>query len=109
MAKPTSKSGKAISNREKNGRLVWNHSTHINGLIPILERLCNQDSIQTITPGEIRRVRGHSPHMQLRVSVPIRGGFKVIARQGKTVQEVFILTTLEEDEFVDAIAIAMKK
>ncbi len=48
MAKPTSKSG----------RLVWNHSTHINGLIPILERLCNQDSIQTITPGEIRRVRG---------------------------------------------------
>lgn len=109
MAKPTSKSGKAISAQDKNGRLVWNHSTHINGLIPILERLCKQDSIQTITPGEIRRVRGHSPHMQLRVSVPIRGGFKVIARQGKTVQEVFILTTLEQDRLKDAIAIAMKK
>lgn len=99
MAKPTSKSG----------RLVWNHSTHINGLIPILERLCNQDSIQTITPGEIRRVRGHSPHMQLRVSVPIRGGFKIIARHGKTVQEVFVLTTLEQKELQDAISIAMKK
>ncbi|MEA5599172.1 DUF2103 domain-containing protein [Rivularia sp. UHCC 0363] len=109
MAKPTSKSTKAISNREKNGRLVWNHSTHINGLIPILERLCNQDSIQTVTPGELSRVRGHSPHMQLRVSVPIRGGFKVIARQGKTVQEVFILTTLGQDELVVAIASAMKK
>jgi hypothetical protein len=35
--------------------------------------------------------------MQLRVSVPIRG-FKVIARQGKTVQEVFILTVLSQNE-----------
>ncbi|MEO1431319.1 MAG: DUF2103 domain-containing protein [Cyanobacteria bacterium J06632_19] len=99
MAKPTSKSG----------RLVWNHSTHIDGLIPILERLCNQDSIQTVTPGEIRRVRGHSPHMQLRVSVAIRGGFKIIARHGKTVQEVFILTTLEQNQLQDAILVAMKK
>jgi hypothetical protein len=46
--------------------------------------------------------------MQLRVSVPILGGFKVIARQGKTVQEVFILTTLEQDKLELAIAIAMK-
>ncbi|AFY33840.1 DUF2103 domain-containing protein [Calothrix sp. PCC 7507] len=90
------------------GRLVWNHSTHISGLIPILERLCQQYGIQTVTPGVIGRVRGHCPKMQLRVSVPIRGGYKVIARQGKTVQEVFILTTLDQDQLLDAIAIAMK-
>jgi Predicted metal-binding protein (DUF2103) len=46
--------------------------------------------------------------MQLRVSVPIRGGYKVIARQGKTVQEVFILTILDQDQLLEAIAIAMK-
>jgi hypothetical protein len=92
----------------KDGRLVWNHSTHISGLIRILERLCQQNGIQTVTPGVIGRVRGHCPKMQLRVSVPIRGGYKVIARQGKTVQEVFILTTLDQDKFEDAIAIAMK-
>jgi hypothetical protein len=86
------------------GRLVWNHSTHIDGLIPILERLCKQEGIQTITPGVIGRVRGHCPKMELRVSVPIRGGFKVIARQGKTVQEVFILTSLERDTLEMAIA-----
>lgn len=90
------------------GRLVWNHSTHISGLIPILERLCQQHGIQTVTPGVIGRARGHCPKMQLRVSVPIRGGYKVIARQGKTVQEVFILTTLEQDQLLGAIAIAMK-
>lgn len=91
------------------GRLVWNHSTHLSGLIPILERLVKQDGIQTVTPGELGRVRGHCPHMQLRVSVPIRGGFKVIARQGKTVQEVFILANMEREQLEEAIAIAMKK
>jgi hypothetical protein len=90
-------------------RLVWNHSTHIPGLIPILERLCHHEGLQTVTPGVIGRVRGHCPKMQLRVSVPIRGGFKVIARQGKTVQEVFILTTLAQDKLEEAIAQAMRK
>lgn len=90
------------------GRLVWNHSTHIPGLIPVLERLTKLDGIQTITPGVIGRAKGHAPRMQLRVSVPIRGGFKVIARQGKTVQEVFILTTLSQDKLEEVIAIALK-
>jgi hypothetical protein len=90
------------------GRLVWNHSTHIPGLIPILERLTQQDCIQTITPGVIGRVKGHCPRMQLRVSVPIRGGFKLIARQGKTVQEVFVLTTLSQDHLEGAIAKVLK-
>ncbi|KAB8335764.1 metal-binding protein [Scytonema tolypothrichoides VB-61278] len=91
------------------GRLVWNHSTHISGLIPILERLIKQDGIQTVTPGQIGRVKGHSPHLQLRISVPIRGGFKAIARHGKTVQEVFIVTNLDQNQLQEAIAFAMKK
>lgn len=94
--------------KPNDGRLVWNHSTHLDGLIPILERLCQQTGIQTVTPGVIGRVKGHAPKMQLRVSVPIRGGYKVIARQGKTVQEVFILTTLDQDQLLGAIAIAMR-
>ncbi len=90
------------------GRLVWNHSTHIAGLIPILERLCQQDGIQTVTPAVIGRAKGHCPKMQLRVSVPILGGYKIIARHGKTVQEVFILTTLPQDILEQAMAIAMR-
>lgn len=91
-----------------NGRLVLNHSTHIPGLIRVLERLTKLDGIQTITPGVIGRARGHAPRMQLRVSVPIRGGFKLIARQGKTVQEVFILTVLSQDKLEDSITTALK-
>lgn len=91
-----------------NGRLVLNHSTHIPGLIKILELLTKLDGIQTITPGVIGRARGHAPRMQLRISVPIRGGFKVIARQGKTVQEVFILTTLSQDKLHEVLNQVLK-
>lgn len=90
------------------GRLVWNHSTHIPGLIRVLERLKHYDGIQTITPAVIGRAKSHRPQLQLKVSVPIRGGFKLIARQGKTFQEVFVLTTLNQGEFEKAIAIALK-
>ena len=86
------------------GRLVWNHSTHLAGLIPILEKLVKCEGISTVTPGRIKKTRSHIPKMKLRVSVPIRGGFKVIARQGKTVQEVFVLTTLQQTEFEQEIA-----
>lgn len=85
------------------GRLVLNHSTHIPGLIKLLERLTHQTGIQTITPGVIASTRSHAPKMMLKISVPIRGGFKVIARQGKTVQEVFILTVLLQDQLESAI------
>ncbi|MGC9524270.1 MAG: DUF2103 domain-containing protein [Limnospira sp.] len=91
------------------GRLVWNHSTHLQGLIPVLDRLTHHDGIQTITPGVITKVKGHCPHMKLRVSVPIRGGFKVLARAGKTVQEVFFITSLSQPELEGAIANALRK
>jgi len=88
-------------------RLVWNHSTHLPGLIPILEKLILQDGIQTVTPGVIASVRAHSPNLRIKVSVPIRGGFKLIARKAKTVQEVFVLTTLTKPELEQAILAAM--
>ena len=95
-------------NKPNGGRLVWNHSTHIPGLIPILERLTSYTGIQTITPAVIGRAKGHSPRLQLKISVPILGGFKIIARAGKTFQEVFILTNLSQGELEEAIALAMK-
>jgi hypothetical protein len=91
------------------GRLVWNHSTHIQGLIPVLERLLGYTGIQTITPAVLGRAKSHCPKLQLKVSVPIRGGYKVIARVGKTFQEVFILTNLSKEELEGAIAQALKR
>jgi hypothetical protein len=85
------------------GRIVWNHSTHLDGLIPILAKLAIYPGIKTITPAVLSRSRSHSPQLKLKVSVPIRGGYKLIARHGKTVQEVFIITDLKRSELEDII------
>ncbi|MGF1538438.1 MAG: DUF2103 domain-containing protein [Elainellaceae cyanobacterium] len=89
---------------EPSGRLVWNHSTHLPGLIPVLERLVQCSGIRTVTPAVLSRARSNAPHLRLKVSVPIRGGFKLIARKGKSTQEVFVLTELERLELEQAIA-----
>lgn len=76
------------------GRLVWNHSTHLPGLIPILERLVDQPGIKTVTPGRLARVRGRPLPLKIRVTVPITGGYKMQARAQSNVQEVFVTTDM---------------
>ena len=80
------------------GRLVLNHSTYIEGLIPILKKLALNINIKTITPAVISRVRGRSSKLTIRLSVKTINGYKAIARKGKTAQEVFISTELTKDE-----------
>ena len=79
------------------GRVVITHSTYVEGLIPVLKRLAAVPGIDTVTPAVISRVRGRSPVLRLRISAPISGGFKLLARRGSSAQEVFVVTTLEQD------------
>jgi hypothetical protein len=74
------------------GRLVRTHSTYVEGLIPLLRRLASEEGIDTVTPAVITRVRGRSPSLTLRISAPIRGGHKLLARRGSSAQEVFVVT-----------------
>ena len=85
------------------GRLVLNHSSNIEGLIPILQKLANNLDIKTITPSVISRVRGRSSKLTIRLSVKTINGYKAIARRGKTAQEVFISTDLSKDELKEII------
>ena len=80
------------------GKLVLNHSTNIEGLIPILQKLALNINIKTVTPAVISRVRGRSSKLIIRLSVKTINGYKAIARKGKTAQEVFISTELSKDE-----------
>jgi hypothetical protein len=95
--------------KSSGGRLVWNHSTHIKDLIPVLEKLITKEGIQTVTPGVIGRARSHCPKLTVKISVPIRGGYKAIARQGKTFQEVFIVANLTQTELETAIFESLQK
>ena len=89
----------------KLGRLVLNHSTNIEGLIPILQKLALENNIKTITPAVISRARGRSSKLIIRLSVKTINGYKAIARKGKTAQEVFISTDLSKDELKKIIDI----
>ena len=85
------------------GRLVITHSTYLEGLIPLLKRLVQDPAIDTITPAVIARVRGRSPELRLRVSTPITGGWKLVARRGSSAQEVFVVTGLNAEALEDRI------
>ena len=93
----------------KLGRLVLNHSSNIEGLIPILQKLALNVNIKTITPAAISRVRGRSSKLIIRLSVKTINGYKAIARKGRTAQEVFISTDLSKDELKKIIDIYNKK
>ena len=87
------------------GRLVLNHSTNLEGLIPVLQKLALNSNIKTITPAVISRSRGRSSKLIIRLSVKTLNGYKAIARKGKTAQEVFFSTDLSKDELKDIIDI----
>ena len=80
------------------GRLVLNHSTNLEGLIPVLRKLANNVNIKTVTPAIISRVNGRSSKLIIRLSIKTINGYKAIARKGKTAQEIFISTELSKDE-----------
>ena len=90
------------------GRLVLNHSSNIEGLIPILQKLVLNTKIKTITPAVISRVKGRSSKLVIRLSVKTINGYKAIARKGKTAQEVFISTDLSKEELKKIINIYNK-
>jgi len=85
------------------GRLVITHSTYVDGLIPVLRRLAAETGIDTVTPAVISRVRGRSAGLQLRLSTPVTGGHKLVARRGTSAQEVFVVTALNRDELVSVL------
>ena len=85
------------------GRLVLNHSTNLEGLIPILRKLALNINIKTVTPAIISRAKGRSSKLVIRISVKTISGYKAIARKGKTAQEIFISTDLSKDELKNLI------
>ena len=95
--------GLNLEKKPTKARLVVTHSTYIPGLIPLLEKLATCPEIQTITPAVISRVKSNSPTFRLKVSVPITGGHKLIARQRKSAQEVFVITHWSKEDLEQAI------
>ena len=98
-----------MAKSNKSGRLVLNHSTHIPGLIPVLDRLIDVPGIDTVTPGRLARVKGRPTPLRIRVTVPVMGGHKMQARSSGNVQEVFVVTTLDAKTLQKSVDKLVKK
>ena len=85
------------------GRVVITHSTYVEGLIPLLRKLALHPQVDTVTPAVISRVRGRSQGLQLRISAPLMGGWKLVARRGSSAQEVFLTTNLDREAMQSAV------
>tara|TARA_B100000945_G_C20224340_1_gene522099 strand:- start:408 stop:710 length:303 start_codon:yes stop_codon:yes gene_type:complete len=85
------------------GRLVQNHSTNIEGLIKWLKKIAAMHEIKTVTPASLSKTNGRGESLHLKVTVKTKEGYKLLARKGKLVQEVFLVTTLKESEIIEII------
>ena len=85
------------------GRLVQNHSTNIEGLIKWLRKLAEIDGVKTVTPASLAKTNGRGEKLVLKVTIKTNEGYKLLARKGKLVQEVFLVTDLDENEIIEII------
>tara|TARA_B100000965_G_C18949682_1_gene480892 strand:+ start:152 stop:454 length:303 start_codon:yes stop_codon:yes gene_type:complete len=85
------------------GRLVQNHSTHIEGLIKWLKKIATTYEIKTVTPASLSKTNGRGEILSLKVTVKTNEGYKLLARKGKLVQEVFLVTSLNKSEIIEII------
>ena len=85
------------------GRLVQNHSTHIEGLIKWLKKIAESDEIKTVTPASLSKTSGRGENLCLKVTVKTREGYKLLARKGRLVQEVFLVTSLGESKLSEIL------
>ena len=85
------------------GRLVQNHSTHIEGLIKWLKKIAAIDAIKTVTPASLSKTNGRGEKLGLKVTIKTNEGYKLLARKGKLVQEVFLVTSLDQSEITKII------
>ena len=85
------------------GRLVQNHSTHIEGLIKWLKNIAKSSEIKTVTPASLSKTNGRGEQLVLKVTIKTKEGYKLLARKGRLVQEVFLVTNLDEYEIIELI------
>jgi len=85
------------------GRLVQNHSTNIEGLIKWLKRIAETKEVKTVTPASLSKTNGRGEKLAIKITVKTKEGFKLLARKGKLVQEVFLVTSLDEKEIKEII------
>src|SRR6185312_5678801 len=93
--------------RTGQGKLKIEHSI-LDDLRPVLDRLVKREEIRSIIPGVIRPVRDAKGPVKIRITVPTQNGWKAIALANGARQELFVSTTMTEQELAAAIREAIE-
>ncbi|KAA0156430.1 hypothetical protein FNF27_00976 [Cafeteria roenbergensis] len=88
--------------RRARARVTRNHSTICEGLPEVIEVLQRNERIKTIVPGRIFMAKSSREHFSLRVAAQTGQGWRLTARRGQTVQEVFVVTDMDEEQIQHA-------
>jgi hypothetical protein len=92
--------------RTAKDRLKVEHSI-IDGVRDVLETLLEANpEIRSVIPGGIRPVRDAKGRVRVRVTVPVQNGWKAIALSAGARQELFISTTLTQQDLEKAFTAA---
>jgi len=91
--------------RTAQNRLKVEHSI-IEGVREVLTRLLaeHSDSVRSVVPGVIRRVRDAKGPVRMHVTVPTTNGWKAIALSAGARQELFISTSLDKEQLERVLA-----
>ena len=92
--------------RTAKGKLKIEHSI-LEDLRPVLERLVAREDIRSIIPGVIRQVRDAKGTVKIRITVPTQNGWKAIGLSNGARQELFVSTTLTQQQLARAIDVAL--
>ena len=89
------------------GVVTLTHSTFVPGLKPAMERLARRAGVVRVTPGQLREGSGHAETFRLEFQRELDdGSFKLVARKGKTAQDVFVVakrSLFSADSLQDAL------
>jgi len=92
--------------RTAKDRLKVEHSI-IGGVRDVLEALLEANpEIRSVIPGVIRPVRDAKGKVRVRVTVPVQNGWKAIALSAGARQELFVSTSLSQQQLEEAFRAA---
>jgi len=92
--------------RTAQGKLKIEHSI-LDDLRPVLVKLVGRDDIRSIIPGVIRQVRDAKGEVKVRITVQTQNGWKAIGLCNGARQELFVSTTMTQEELAEAIKAAI--
>lgn len=83
-----------------------NHSTFAEGVLPALRAIQHEEGLVLLVPSRLATTRSHAEHFRLRVTIPTRQGWKLLARKGRQVQEVLVVTSVSRERMEEITRIA---